>query len=253
METARTPGAWSRRWKATRWQSRSPLRIWSSATERCPAASFSNRCERDARDELEFAAKLKHSTSLLTALSATWKFLSGPAVDLLVLASVLASAPIPAEVIDITFARLYDCSPDDAEAKRLEATADTDQFALSRVDPARAEARRVHPLVARAARQHIVSPERVAIVKAAAVAALSEYALRGITYARVFRLGLESLHARELSANRSTGQEAVLLAVVGSFDLARGESIARNGRAGARWNTALRHWAPITISRGGRS
>jgi pentatricopeptide repeat protein len=193
---------------------------------------FLEQVRTRARDELEFAAKLKHSASLVTALSATWKLLSAPAIDLLALASVLASAPIPAEVIDVSFARLYDCSPEDAEEKRLEATSDTDQFALSRVDPARPEARRVHSLVARAARQHVVSPERVAIIKAAAVAALSEYALRGLSYARVFRLGLESSHARELSANPATGDEAALLVVVGSFDLARGEidSAERSGR-----------------------
>ena len=44
----------------------------------------------------------------------------------------------------------------------------------------------------------------------------------GTSYSKVLRLGLENTHARELSANPGTGEEAALLVLVGSFDLMRG-------------------------------
>ena len=174
-------------------------------------ADFVEQLRKRTRDELEFAAKVKHSANLTTALRATLGQLSGPAIDLLVLASMLASAPIPAETIDATFARLYLCPPDEAEMKRLEATAETDLFALSRLDPVRPEARRVHQLVSRAAR-HTASAERAAEMRAAAVSALTDCFEQGLgtSYSKVLRLGLENTHARELSANPGTGEEAAL-------------------------------------------
>ena len=167
---------------------------------------------------------MKHAASLAATLGATMPHLSAAATDLLVLASLLASAPIPAELIDATFARLYECSPDEAMVKRLEATAETDQFALSRVDPVRPEARRVHRLVSRAVRQRTAPPERVAIIRAAAVAALNTYSLQALSYAKLFRLGLESTHARELAVHPGSGEEAALLVAVGVFDLVRGDT-----------------------------
>jgi tetratricopeptide (TPR) repeat protein len=196
-------------------------------------AAFAEQLRNRTRDELEFAAKVKHSPGLATALSATMRHLSATATDLLVLASVLASAPIPAEMIDAAFAQLYRCSQDDALLKRLEATAETDRFALSRLDPVRPEARRVHRLVSRLARQQAASPERVAAIRAAVVASLNSFALQGLSYARIFRLGLESTHARELSVNPGTPGEAALLVTVGAFDLVRGD-LDNAGRLGQR-------------------
>jgi tetratricopeptide (TPR) repeat protein len=185
-------------------------------------ADFVEQLRTPTRDQLEFAAKVKHTAGLVTALSATMAQLSAPATDLLLLASALASAPIPAELIDAAFVRLDQCSAEAAQVMRMEATAETDRFALSRFDPVRPEARRVHTLVSRAARLHAASPERVAQIRAAAVAALTD-SLQAMTYAKLFRLGLESTHARELSACPGNGEEAVLLVLVGCFDLARGD------------------------------
>ncbi|MDQ6704616.1 MAG: tetratricopeptide repeat protein [Acidobacteriota bacterium] len=188
-------------------------------------ADFVEQLRTSTRDQLEFAAKIKHAPGLVTALSATMAQLSAPATDLLVLASVLASAAIPADLIDAALAQIYRCSLDEAQLMRLEATAETDRFALSRFDPVRPEARRVHALVSRTARLHAATPERVAKLRAAAVAALSD-ALQAMTYAKFFRLGLESIHARELSANPGTGDEAALLVLVGAFDLMRGDLVS---------------------------
>ncbi len=131
-------------------------------------ADFIEQLGAPSRDQVEFAAKIKRSVSFVTTMSTTMKQLSAAATDLLLLASVLASAPIPAELIDAAFAQLYQCSLEEAQLTRLEATAQTDQFALSRFDPVRPEARRVHTLVARAARLHVDSPERLERVRRAA-------------------------------------------------------------------------------------
>jgi hypothetical protein len=215
-------------------------------------ADFVRQLRTQTRDELEFAAKVRHSVSPAAVLSATLKHLSMPATDLLVLASVLASAPIPADLIDATFVRIYQCSPDDAEAKRLEATAETDRFALSRLDPVRPEARRVHKLVARVTRQHTAVPDRVALIRAAVVAALNAHALRGLSYATIFRLGLESTHARELSVNPAPLRRLRYWWWLAVSTWCEATSTALNGWGVARWITASRHSAPITNTRTGR-
>jgi hypothetical protein len=185
-------------------------------------ADFVEQLRAPSRDQLEFAAKIKRSVSFVTAMSTTMKQLSPVATDLLILASVLASAPIPAELIDSAFAQLYQCSIEEGQLMRLEATAQTDQFALSRFDPVRPEARRVHTLVARAARLHVDSTERLERVRSAAMAALTD-ALQVTTYAKLFHRGLENIHARQLSANPASLQDTALMVLVGSFDIARGD------------------------------
>jgi hypothetical protein len=171
--------------------------------------------------ELADALPLGHSPRIVATLESTFNHLKEPARDLLCLASCLASAPIPKELIEAVFARLG--ATGSPSIRRMKAAGETDRFALSRREPTPADALSVHTLVARAARSHPGSRERLGKIRAAAVAALTDL-LRGIfSLGSILRQSLVITHARVISAPLTTAEEAMLLVMVANTDLNRGD------------------------------
>lgn len=178
-------------------------------------------------DILEQAAELAdalphgHSPHIVATLKSTIDHLQEPARDLLCLASCLAAAPIPKELIEAVFARLH--ATGSASFRRMKAAGETDRFALSRKEPMPLDALSVHSMVARAARSHPGSRERLEKIRAAAVASLTDL-LRGMfSLGSILRQSLVITHARVLSATPSTAEEAMLLVLVANMDLNRGD------------------------------
>jgi tetratricopeptide (TPR) repeat protein len=178
-------------------------------------------------DILELAAELAdslphgHSPHIVATLESTFNQLKEPARDLLCLASFLAAAPIPKELIETVFARLG--GGGSASSRRMKAAHETDRFALSRREPTPADALSVHTLVARAARRHPGSRGRLETIRAAAVAALTDL-LRGMfSLGSILRQSLVITHARVMSAPLTTAEEAMLLVLVANMDLNRGD------------------------------
>jgi len=192
-------------------------------------AQFLEELGHASKDCLEEAAEFAddlpgdHSPSILATLRATIGQLTPPALDFLCLASMLAAAPIPAELVRGVFRRLNNLDDSSADALRMKVFKQTDRLAVSRSEPVRPEARSVHNLVSRTARLYAASRERLAQTGAAAVSylidQLSEW---GLSIGRLLRFHLEVTHARELSANPQTAEEALLLIMVGNTDLQRG-------------------------------
>jgi tetratricopeptide (TPR) repeat protein len=171
--------------------------------------------------ELADALPLDHSPSIVATLNGTVSQLSEPARDLLCLASCLAAAPIPRELIEAVFARLY--AMESASFRRMKAAKETERFALSRRELTPADALSVHTLVARTARRHPDSKTRLEAIQAAAVASLTDM-LRGMfSLGSILRQSHLITHAREMSASLKTTEEAMLLVMVASTDLNRGD------------------------------
>ena len=172
--------------------------------------------------ELADALPLDHSPSIVATLQGTIRQLGGPARDLLCLASCLAPAPIPKELIESVFARLYETgSP---SFGRMKAAKETDRFSLSRKESTPPDALSVHTIVARTARRHPDSKERLGSIRAAAVASLTETVRRlSFSLGAILRQSLLITHARALSASPTTAEEALLLVLVANTDLNRGD------------------------------
>lgn len=171
--------------------------------------------------DLADALPLGHSPRIVATLESTFNHLKEPARDLLCLASCVASAPIPKELIEAVFARLD--ATGSASIRRMRAAGETDRFALSRKETTPVDALSVHTLVARAARSHPGSRERLEKIRAAAVAALTDL-LRGMfSLGSILRQSLVITHARVMSAPLTTAEEAMLLVLVANTDLNRGD------------------------------
>ena len=181
------------------------------------------------KDILEQAAKfagalpLDHSASIVATLANSIALLSEPARDLLCLASHLASAPIPPELITSVLRKLMHLDPEDADDARVNAVYETDRYGVSRPEKSRREAIAVHPLVARTAQRHPLSAQRLANIRVAAVASLNETLETVYTSGAVLRLNWEILHARKLASTLDSVAAAQLLVLVANLDLLRGD------------------------------
>jgi tetratricopeptide (TPR) repeat protein len=188
---------------------------------------FLEELRHPGQDILEQAAELAdelpldHSPSIVATLKGTISQLSEPARDLLCLASYIAVAPIPKELVEAVFARLNET--ESAAFERMKAAKETGRFALSRKEPTPADALSVHTLVARTARRHPASKERADKIRAAAVASLSDMLRQMFSPASILRQSLTITHARALASPLTTAEEALLLVLVANTDLGRGD------------------------------
>lgn len=171
--------------------------------------------------ELADALPLDHSPSILATLRGTIARLDEPARDLLCLASCLAAAPVPKELIEGVLARLGAAGP--LPFLRMRAAKEAERFALGRRESAPADALSFHPLVARTARRHPDLKERLDRIRPAAVASLTETLLGMVTVGSVLRQSLTITHARALASPLTTAAEALLLVHVAGTDLIRGD------------------------------
>ena len=188
---------------------------------------FIEELRAPGEDVLEEAADLAdvlpldHSPSIVATLTGTIRRLSEPAADLLCLASCLSTAPLPKELIEAVFARLYGAAS--ASSQRKKAAKETLRFSLSRKESAPPDALSVHRLVARTARRHPDYSDRLGRIQAAATASLNEVLLRVFSLGSVLRQSLMITHARALCAHLTTAAEALLLVLVANTDLRRGD------------------------------
>lgn len=171
--------------------------------------------------ELADALPLDHSSSIVATLNSTISHLSEPARDLLCLASCVAAAPIPKELIEAVFKKLYNL--ESAGFKRMKAAKQTNTYGLSRGELIPVDALSVHTLVARTARRRPDSKERLPRIQALAVASLTDVLRRMFSLGSILRQSLTITHARAVSAPLTTAEEASLLVLVAGTDLARGD------------------------------
>ena len=173
--------------------------------------------------ELADALPLEHSPSIVATLKTTIDRLSEPARDLLCLASCVAAAPIPPELIASVLARLMNLPAKEADFERLKATKETDRYGLTEPEKSRREAVSVHALVARTARRHPSSTGRIDLIRDAAVLSLTESLESMYTVGTILRLNLEVTHARKMAAALDTLAAGELLVLVANTDLLRGD------------------------------
>lgn len=188
------------------------------------ATEFAHRvsCTSDGRDLLEDVARMQRAKSPVAMLDAVTAPLTRDARDWLALASILTAAAVPMELVDDVLAEIHGLTREEATQMRIMATLQTDLLALSRPDPVRREARRVHTIVVRWARTQAVTPERLSRLHAAVIAVLCRQ-LETTSFAKIFRMGLELAHARELGSRLGDVAEGGLLVLVGMCDVVRGD------------------------------
>lgn len=171
--------------------------------------------------ELADALPLGQSPGIVATLNSTISQLGEQGRDLLYLASCIATAPIPKELIEAVFAELY--TPGSARFERMKAAKQTDRYGLSRKEASPVDALRVHTLVTRTARRYPDSKDRYARIQAITVAALDDMLRNMLSVGAILRQSLMITHARAISAPLTTGAEATLLARVANTDLVRGD------------------------------
>jgi len=190
-------------------------------------AGFLDDLRNPGEDVLEQAAELAdalplgHSPSIVATLNGTISRLSETARDLLGLASLLAAAPIPKELIEAVFARLVD--PGSAKSARMRAAKETDRYGLSRKEIHPPDALSVHTLLARTARRHSGAKDRIERIRAAAVGSLIDMLRSMFSLGAILRGNLVITHARAVSASLDTAADAALLVLVANTDLNRGD------------------------------
>jgi hypothetical protein len=171
--------------------------------------------------ELADALPLGRSPSIVATLNSTISQLGEEGRDLLYLASCIAAAPIPKELIEAVFAELY--TPGSARFERMKAAKQTDRYGLSRKEAIPVDALSVHTLVTRTARRYPNSKDRFASIQAVTVAALNVMLRSMLSLGAVLRQSLMITHARAISLPLTTGEEAALLVQVANTDLSRGD------------------------------
>jgi TIR domain-containing protein/tetratricopeptide repeat protein len=171
--------------------------------------------------ELADALPLGHSPRIVATLNSTISQLGEEGRDLLYLASCIAPAPIPKELIEAVFAELY--TPGSARFERMKAVKQTDRYGLSRKETFPVDALSVHTLVTRTARRYPNSKDRFARIQAVTVAALNAMLRSMFSLGAILRQSLTITHARAISARLTTSEEAALLVRVANSDLLRGD------------------------------
>ena len=209
-----------------------------------------NLAEPD-QDELELIVELAdalpngHEASITRTLVRSIRQLGGEGLDLLRLAASLAPAPIPAGLVAAVFAQADGLDQRQATRRAAHAIAEAAALSLaSRAGEHETSAWLVHALVARTTRFQESDPQRLAVLREAAIAVLTSW-IRAIVDAHTHTApeGVV-LHARELIGSVETAVEAALLGWVASYDSQRGDF--RRAELGQRqhWAACLRLFGP---------
>jgi tetratricopeptide (TPR) repeat protein len=202
-------------------------------------AQFRAALRDTSRDELELAAELAealpggHEASIAATLRRSLRSLGPAGSDVLRLAAVLATAPVPLRLIA---AVLQQADGLDEQVARDHATSGIHQAEMLSLatqtglgvdpdtpgEPAGEVRWEVHALVARTVRLSDPQPQRSQVLRAAAVAVLTQE-LAAIVNARAHAALREVVpHARELALHPATPAEAKLLGSVARYDYERG-------------------------------
>jgi tetratricopeptide (TPR) repeat protein len=194
-------------------------------------AEYRADLSQPSADELELATELAdalptgHEASVASTLLRSIRQLGEEGRDLLRLASVLASAPIPTSLIASTFAKADNV--DSAEARRVavRAISAVDRLSLAEIAGPDGQTRQVHPLVVRTVRFRDTAVARRLTLQSAAAGALGDM-LGDFIASGGAALNGQSLisHARELV--RGSGREievGYLQDQIAEYDRMRGD------------------------------
>jgi tetratricopeptide (TPR) repeat protein len=202
--------------------------VAAALVERRGYVAFLESLRREDRDALELAATgfsealpNGHERSIAATLLSSIREISESARDVLRLASVLASAPIPRELVWRTIARSDTLDDDDAQDCCDPAI---DQLVgASLADNAGTGAIALHTLVARTLYFRDQAPSRNNALRAAVIAVLNVELPRVADVREHLSLVTWTPHARELSLMPSNVAEATLTGWIARYDSERGQ------------------------------
>ncbi len=179
------------------------------------------------RDILDLAAELGedlpngHQRNIAATFLASIRQLDAAGLDFLCLASQLAAAPIPRQLVVATFAAADGVDPRAAEDKADLAAANVLRQSLA--EEAVPGALTVHTLIARTLRFRAHDKARVKVLRDALVAALNEALPAAVDIRNHGKLENWVVHARLLTASLEDDKTATLLGWVARHDWARGD------------------------------
>jgi len=188
---------------------------------------YRERLNNPSKDELEFAASLKgrlpngHEKSIAATLGESFKSLSDKGKNLLCLAAVLASAPIPNKLALDSLAKYQGTPPDEVETMIRISVDELVNSAFLRLDSADSTFQ-VHSLVARTVRYHEDSSEFQQHLREMAVAALTPILSRSGDIRQHAALAPYVIHAKHLVEVPSDEKEALLAGWVAKYEYTRG-------------------------------
>src|SRR5829696_9237079 len=193
-------------------------------------ADFLTNLAQPDEDELELILELAdalpngHEPSITRTLQRSISHISADGHDFIRLAASLAPGPIPAGVVAAVFAQADRLDQQPAIRRAGRAIAEAAAFSLtSKAGDDQTGAWLIHALVARTIRFQEPDPQRLAVLREAAVATLTAQ-LQAIVDARA-HIALEGVipHARQLVGDAETAMEAELLGWVARYDHQRGD------------------------------
>jgi hypothetical protein len=184
--------------------------------------------ERHDTSALELAAEISHELptghqkSIVRTLLQSIDRLGAEGRDFLRLASVLAVAPIPPELVRAVFQQTDHLSEDVAVKVAATALGQADDLSLCEKREGTEGLRAVHTLVSRAVRFRDPQPQRTKALRAAAVKALAAEIAKAAADIRLHR-GIEFHipHAREVMSTVTTEAESTLVSWTALYDLKR--------------------------------
>lgn len=203
-------------------------------------AKFRAALQKPSQDELELAGKLTgalpvgHQPSIAATLKRSITRLSSEGTDVLRLATVVATAPLPLTLIAAVFQKADNLEDPAARHKATSGVAHAKNLSLASPtglsggadtagEPGAEGGWLVHTLVARTMQYSDQEPARTAALRQAAVAVLSEE-LKVIVDPSAHTSLREIIpHARELARAANTGAEVQLLGLVARYEYERGQ------------------------------
>jgi tetratricopeptide (TPR) repeat protein len=202
--------------------------VAAALVQRRGYAGFLVSLRRDDRDALELAATgfsealpNGHERSIASTLLASIRELGEPARDVLRIASLLAAAPIPRDLIWRSIARVDELDGEDAQDRCDPATDELLNSSLA--DDTDGDAITVHTLVSRTQHFRDLQAERLTALRASVIATLNEEMQRAADIREHELLTHWVPHAREVSRSPQDAEAASLAGWVARLDLERGQ------------------------------
>jgi tetratricopeptide (TPR) repeat protein len=200
------------------------------------------RYRNPLEDELELAGELRgelptgHERSIAATLSHSIQRLDDPTRDVLRIASLLSSEPIPTQLFFAVLARADSLDQSVARSRGVRALHEV--ASLSLIDRPEQGVWQLHPVVARTIRLRD-APDRLSRLRTAAIAALTELLADARDPRHRDTLRPLIAHARGLTGQPKTVEEANLLSRVAGYDYAAGDYHSA-AAAGTAQTTLLR-------------
>lgn len=204
--------------------------VAGGALKRKSFAQFQRDLADPGSDALELAKDLVgqlpngHEKSIAATLLRSIELLDAEGRDFLRLASGLAVAPIPFDLVAAAFAQC-DALDEHAASERAErGMHQAEQQSLAETAGNGDGAMMVHTLVSRTVRFRDPKPERIAGMKAAALCELNARMPDAADIRKHAALALWVAHAREIAATADDVETATLLSWVARYDREHGDS-----------------------------